>query len=305
MATFALSYLGSIVPGGVVPAIPVGVVGVLALTALTRDALARRAPWAVTCAGIAWFCASSAALTAFGRAPFGLDGAAESRYATGSAVFWCATLTYGIVAAASAGPHRRALAAATLAACCALTVAVGLGERTYLLEAEAQAARRDVIEDALLLGLHDPDANADEESGDRIVDVTPFIRSKGISIFSDGDARLVGRPLGEAGTLAAAACPADFAATSRPSIGPSGTVAAGTTSVETRLPRTRRVYLVDDGGRIVGLGTAPARGRSWKGYATAGTGQRLSAYALSDGGRLCAMGRVEVAPAPPSEREDG
>lgn len=297
VATFACAYLGSFLHPGVAASAVLGLVGVLLLSALAWDAASGRVrdPAVLAMLGIATFVAASALLTALGRASNDFEEATASRYATGAATFWSAMLP---VAARGLPLPRRAALPVAAALSCLLAGAAVVGDVPGLREMRSHAYLRSSDADGLALGLVDLDAFHRDESGDLVESVVPFLRDRGIGPFSGRWSKLRGTPLAAAGSVTDAGCPGTMAATARPALGTDAVVMEGKDPVRTFLPGPRRVFVADPRGRIAGFGSAgPGMGGGWTGYARATPGDVLAAYAASDLGRLCLLGRVRVAPA--------
>lgn len=121
MAAYTLAYLGA--PLGY-PSAPLaaawGVPGLLALAGSVLACRRRGVPLALLLPwlGLAAFAAASAALTAYGRAAFGLDQALTSRYQLFAAPFWLGLLVTALrawFAPDARSPRRAALAGGALA----------------------------------------------------------------------------------------------------------------------------------------------------------------------------------------------
>ncbi len=273
----------------------IGIAGVLAFRG-ERDAVR------LSLLGIALFAGASALATAVGRSAFGLDGIEASRYSTGAAVFWAATITNAWSISRGTPAAVLGRAAACLAAAILLE-ASSVGQAARGLEMEVRAVRYDAMEDAMLLGLYDvPALQAFEEPVDKAREMEPVLRRLRLSIFGSREARLVGRPLTEAVAQGAPplACAGGFSSAAVvPALGTDGVAVSGTSSLRSRLGRPGRIYIVDNGGRVVGFAHTGFEDRRWAGYARARPGATLAAWALSDAGRPCALGSsVVAAPAP-------
>ena len=294
-ASFAMAYLGSFLDPSVAASACLGVVGVALVARVGwRAATGReRDPAALAMLGIAAFVVASAAVTAVGRSVDDFGEATASRYATGAATFWAVALPLARRNLQSWRPGAGKAAAAMALLVAVVSVA---GDWRGLREMRSHAFLRSSDEDGLLLGLLDLDAFRRDESGDLVASVTPFLRERGIGPFAGRDAALPGSPLASAGTPTGASCPGALAATPRPSLGPDAVAMEGLDPVRTFLPGPRRVVVADAAGRIAGLGSAgPGMGGRWSGYARAASGSVLTAYAVSDLGRLCRLGAVAVA----------
>ncbi len=299
LVAFTAGYLGNFLRSSLWREVAFGGVGIAATLALagamawTRD----RDPVRLSLLGIALFVAGSAALTAIGRSAAGLGDVESSRYSTGAAAFWAATL---INAWSQSGRWRAGVLG---------RVAVSLGALVLLqtcwntqlamgADMERRATDYGVMEDALLLGFFDePAFRAFEDHVDKAREMVPELRRLGLSVFAGRDARLLDQPLSEVETPGAAAipCAGSFAsAVAAPEVGPDAATVSGTSSLRPRFGRPGRVYLVDGERRIVGFARTGFRGGAWKGYARAAPGSTLDAYAVSDGGRTCRLGSAIV-----------
>lgn len=312
---YVAAYLGSLwTSGQMVVALPVGAVGILATVAAVLRAARRPAtpPAALALVGIMLFVGAAAAVTASGRLSFGIGQALSSRYATGSAAFWAAQLSYWWIdppRPASARARRWAEAAARGAVA---VVAVAL---CRVILVEQRAARPAMAEqsfalaeatDLALLGLHDPAIlGRIAWSADEAERLLPVLRDNAISIFSLPEARMLGHPLGEIdGAAPVPSCAGRIDAVADASLGPEGVrVSGGAGPDGTDRRVVRRVLIVDAGGTVVGLGAGAVPGAArgaWRGYAVAPAGARLTAFGRRGGDGLCRIGDAIVSvPSPP------
>ncbi len=310
IVAFAAGYLGNFARFGAESQIALGAAGLIATAALAGRFVLRRDPDPVRLAllGIALFTIGSAALTALGRSADGLDGMTASRYSTGAATFWAATLVHGWSLSRSLGSG--VALRATLLRAVVSTAALVLLEASFWIQVpmglsmQVRVADFGAIEDAMLLGLLDRPALARlEEPADRAVDMAPVLRRLNLSIFRGRDAGLIGRPLSdvETPTATALACSGTFdGAIARPDLGPDGVAVSGTSRLRLRFGRPGRIYLVDAARRIVGFARTAFLAGGWRGYALAKPGTELAAYAVSDAGRTCRLASLAVSPAEPS-----
>ena len=303
LLAFTAGYLGNFADFGLSSQVAFGAFG-LAATAAIAGVMAvgrDRDPARLALLGIALFAVGSAAVTAAGRSADGLGEIASSRYSTGAATFWAATL----VNAWSLSLRSRQGAAWRAAACLAGLVLMQACWRDQIpmgIEMERRTVRYDAMEDALLLGLVDEPALAafDEPVGE-VREMAPVLRGLGLSIFAERDAGLIGRPLAEVEAPGGGPmrCAGRFdIALAVPALGLDGVAVSGLSSLRPRLGRPGRVYIVDADRRVVGFAHTGFGDGRWTGYAEARPGTALSAYALSDAGRSCALGSAPVAAAP-------
>ena len=294
---FAAAYLGTLIESDPREAVALGGCGLAAMTVIfARFALGRdRDSVRLALLGIALFTAGSAVLTALGRSSDGLDGAMASRYATGAASFWSAILICGWSLAGGAR-HRLPprLAVASLGLVLLETVVAAQAPTVAVLE--ERAFRRNVIEDALDLGLVDEAAlRAMDDDPAEVRDLVPMLSARNLSIFGSRTFHLVGRPLEEAGALDRQPCSGAFTAVADPALGPDGARIGGPGRIGRALAREGRIYVAAPDGTIRGLASVSDSGDGWRGYATAPVGMALRAFARLRSGRLCAIGTATVA----------
>ena len=294
---YTAAYLGNFLDPDIDAAVFFGICGLLALVIVfTRFAIGRdRDPTRLALLGIALFTAASALLTALGRFGDGIGGAMSSRYATGSALFWCAMLICGwSFSGSSSRPValRLVLAGASIVLLAAIVQIQAPGvsilqDRAYNRALIENALDQGLIDEAMLTGM-------DEFPG-QIRDITPFLRSRNISIFAGRDAHVFGRLLNQAGAVDVNPCWASFdSAESTPALGANGVRVSGTTGLHPVVPISGRVYLVDPRGTVVGFASTPFGQPTWSGYATAARDERLRAFARLGSGRLCEIGAATV-----------
>ncbi|MGF3021688.1 hypothetical protein ACQVP2_02520 [Methylobacterium aquaticum] len=297
-ALFAAAYLGNFLDPSLGATILLGTSGLIAVTALAgRFALGRDTdPARLALLGIALFAAGSAVLTALGRYPYeGITGAMSSRYATGSAVFWCALLVAGwsVSHGLRSGAGLRLLIGGVCFVLAAASLHALAPTTAFLIE---RAATQRAVEDALLQDLIDrPAIRALYTDPDQVRAMTPFLRERAISIFATPDARRLGRPVEEAGRIAPEGCPGAFDAARRDAdLGTGAVRVAGRAEARPWLPTLARVYVVNAAGRIVGFASTSPEGTDWSGAATAPDGE-LHAFLRTGSDGLCYLGTATVA----------
>lgn len=298
---FAAGYLGTFARFGHASQIALGCWG-FAATAVIVSVLAfrrERDPVRLSLIGIALFAAASALATAVGRSASGLEGVGASRYATGAAVFWAATIfnAWSLSREVAPGVLGRVAAALTAAI---LLEASATSQPARVLEMERRAVQYDAMGDAMLLGFYDlPALGAFAEPVEQARDMEPVLRRRHLSIFRSRDARLLGRPLADAEAPGAEplACAGSFStAVAVPALGVDGVTVSGTSSLRSRFGRPARVYIADAGGSVVGFAHTGFGDPRWTGYARARPGEDLAAWAVSDAGRPCRLGSLVVPP---------
>ena len=248
---------------------------------------------------LAGFVLASVAATAYGRIALGTEQAADSRYATPSLIFWCAIVLFWCPAAVGAG--RRTAACAALGAVMALLAAAALvAEATAWPALAARSTALRHVSDSLASGLYDGDAAASYENtpkGD-IVPLVPFLREHRLAAFADPDVAALGRSLTALGRIAPpTGCDGAVAARPDPALGPGGVRLAGTARDDGTGGAPSRILVTDRAGTVVGFGSASLPSQppwSWSGYATAGSGDALQAYARLTGGMFCRLGQATV-----------
>ncbi len=299
LTVYAAAYLGNFLDDEIIPAIFMGLVGLVALAAATCRAALRRDPDPAHLAliGIALFAAGSAFVTALGRSVDGIGGAMSSRYATGSATFSCAML---VLAWSLAREWRWAGVAIRLSVGVAAAILVGMAVREQAEDASFMRDQRysyNLHEDAFLLDLYDkPHFEALGQPMDRARLLVPWLRQNGLSIFAGHDAGLLGRPLAEAGPVSRTPCSGAFiAAIADPALGLNGVRVRGWAPMKQAYGASNRVYLVDAERTIVGFASTPFGANAWTGYAKAALGSAVSAFALDRTGLWCDSGRQTVA----------
>ena len=306
---YVATYLGGIVTTErISSAAMLGGLGLAAtLLATLRVVLAARPrPTALALWGVMLFIVATATVTASGRVCFGVVQALSSRYATGSAVFWAAQLTYWWVeppawpARLRPALTRGAVAVVAMVLCVAMVGGQG-GAKPQLY---VQSFARNEGANLLMLGLRDPatvrrTAWIDQE----VQDLLPTLEADRLSIFGTSEAMGVGHPVAERGALASPeSCGGTVtAAIADPALGPGGVRLAGLGWDGPDRHLVRRILVADPAGLLVGFGSGaiPAAGRSdWRGFAVAPAGTILIAYGVLPGDRLCRIGDATVGDAP-------
>jgi hypothetical protein len=304
---FTLAYLGNFLDPWRAGAIALGAIGAALVASdflrflLARDTNLKR----LTLHGVALFVGGSALLTAVGRLPHeGLDAAMSSRYTLASACFWCAVLI-GLWSR-SRQPHFRPIRLATLGALGATLLGAALvAQPPGAAILREQALLQDTIANALLLDFFDQNAiEISYTKPDWVRSMTPLLKERRMSIFATPDARLFGAPLADAGPVDAGACPGSFdAASVDETLGQGGVRVAGASSIDSAILTTLRIYLVDDGKKIIGFASRAADDAAWTGYAAAAAQTTLAAYARQTSGRLCLIGTQTISSADASHAE--
>jgi len=295
LAFYVAAYLGGIASDPPSRALAMGALGILSTVLATARAATRMGrPGASGLVAVMLFCGATAALTAAGRLQFGPEQALSSRYCTGSAAFWAATLVYWWT---NPLPWPRLHGAARFAI---IMVAVVLffplihNQRIMKSVVTEQAARRDRATDLLALGLKDKAVTeAISWPGTASDELLDWMQASNKAIFALPDVRAIGRPITDIGTVAdAPGCQGDVAeARSAPNLGV-GAVRVSGTAMDGGRPVTR-VFLVDDAGEVRGIASGHLADRApmaWEGYAVAPPGSHLRAYLLRTRGRLCPTG---------------
>lgn len=295
---FTAAYLGNFLDPAIEAAIFLGAAGSVGVAIIFwRFLLGRDSdPKRLALLGIALFAAGSAFLTALGRlSSEGIDGAMSSRYTTGSACFWSAVLICGW-SLSGQSKYPGVLRVSLGAACLVLVTAILQAPFPSASFLQDQAFMQDMVENALLQGLVDEAAiKATYTDPDWVREVTPLLKERGMSVFASKDARLLGRPLSEAGEVDTEACPGSFdIALSAPALGRNGVRVNGSATIEHLLPISTRVYLVAPERKIVGFASSPVGQPEWSGYATAELHTELHAFARRGSGRLCLVGASVV-----------
>ena len=296
---YAAAYLGNFLDPDIDSAVFFGACGLLALIiVLARFALGRdRNPIRLALLGLALFTAGTAFVTALGRFSDGIGGAMSSRYATGSALFWCALLICGwSVSEASSRTVAVALRLLIASASLVLLTTIVQKQAPWVSVLQERAFNRAMIENALDQGLVDEAMlTSMDEFPAQVREIMPLLRNRDISIFAGQDPHVFGRPLNEAGAVDARPCPGSFAsAESAPVLGANGVRVSGTSGLHPVIPVSGRFYLVDARGTVVGFASSPFGQLAWSGYATAARNERLRAFARLGSGRLCEVGTATV-----------
>ncbi len=305
LARYGLAYLGGIADTGVGGAILLGVVGVLAMLAAAIRVCRRRGarPDALALVGVMAFVAATAAVTATGRLDHGVSQALASRYATGSATFWAAQISYWwIDPPAWPNPHLGPKLArpAILVACLVLCFALSGEQRSARLPLAAQGFAQNDAANLFMLGLHDPAVAAEVAWSDADVQrLLPVMRDDRSSIFATPDFESIGRSVADRGSVASPdPCGGAVGdAVADPTLGQDGVRLSGTAWDGSAQHLIRRIVVADATGKLVGLGSGavPGAGPSaWRGFAVAPRGTALTAYGSLPGRRLCRVGEATV-----------
>ena len=315
VVVYILVYIGGPVgPFGLVVAGALGAAGLAATAFAVLRMIWRReqaAPRAALVA-IMMFVAATAAVTAFGRAFFGLDQALSSRYLTPACIFWAAQVVYWSSFARQKPPNRAALA---IFAAISLTVAAGATRAHFAQKGPVAENFRNLnlASDALLSGGDLPEAIELASPEPAVPErLAPFLDQRHLSIFSWPEAQWRGQPLREVfARIDDQACAGHFDDLSTPpeSI---GAAAAGWAWDRLRRRPVDRVVLVDSRDRIVGFASGGwdrgdvrkavsevrRKAVGWQGFVKLRDGGPVRAYAVLDRGRVaCELG----AHAPPEE----
>ncbi len=296
LAFYVAAYLGGIAASGFPPrALAIGALGILS-TVLATGRVATRVgrPQGCGLVAVMLFCCATATVTAAGRLQFGPEQAMSSRYCTGSAAFWAATLVYWWT---NLPPWPRLHGAARLAIAMmgvVLIVPVIDDQRIMKGPVTEQAARRSRATDLLALGLKDETViEAISWPGTATDELLDWMHVSEKAIFALPDVRAIGRPIADIGTIADdAGCQSDFAeARSAPDLGVGAVRVSGTATDGGRA--VKRIFLVDDAGQVRGIASGRLADRepmAWEGYAVAPPGSHLKAYLLRTRRRLCPGG---------------
>ena len=311
LAFYVAAYLGGIASDPPSRALAMGALGILSTVLATARAATRMGrPDASGLVTTMLFCAATATVTAAGRLQFGPEQALSSRYCTGSAAFWAATLVYWWT---NPPPWPRLHGVARLAI---ITTAVVLffplihNQRIMERAVTEQAARRNRATDLLALGVKDKAViEAVSWPGTASDELLDWMHVSEKAIFALPDDQAIGRPIADVGTIAAdAGCQGDVVeARSAPHLGAGAVRVSGTATDGGRA--VKRIFLVDDAGQIRGIASgrlADRKPMAWEGYAVAPPGSHLRAYLLRTRRRLCPGGpAVGIAPTDEAASADG
>lgn len=318
---YVAAYLGSLwTSGPVARAEAVGALGMVATVAvgwrILRDR--RPPPAALALFGVMLFVGVAAAVTASGRLEFGVAQALSSRYATGSAAFWAAHLTYWW-REPPLRPRRDTIAAHPQAAGAGrVGLAMLAGLLCFALAREQRAAKPQMAAqsfalaestDLLLVGLHDPAVlGRSAWAADDVERLSRVLADDHLSIFATPEAAALGHSIAALGAPASPdPCGGDVSALADPALGTGGVRVSGLAFYGPQRRLLRRILIADDTGRVVGLasGAVPGAPRStWRGVAVARGGARLTAYGLMPDGDVCRIGAAVVADGPAPARPD-
>ena len=298
---FLTGYLGSALGTDVRITQTFGTLGLLGTAAAAWRLWTRpeREPASLVLLTVMGFVVASAVATTFGRIAGGSGQAFESRYATPSEMFWIALVLFWFPVATR--PWAPRLGTASLAVLMAvLSVAAAYFEAAAWPAMAAQATAFHQVSDSILSGLYDSVAAGYENvTPDEIRLFVPFLRDHRLSLFATPAALYPGRQLADLGPVAAPeTCSGVITAKPDASLGAAGVRLSGEAWDRAKHEAIRRIVVVDGSGTVVGLGSASLPGGpppDWTGYAKAGTGQQLYAYAQLGGGAFCKLGRTKVA----------
>jgi len=271
LASYVAAYLGGIASDPPSRALAMGGLGILSTVLVTVRAATRMGrPDASGLVAVMLFCGATATVTAAGRLQFGLEQALSSRYCTGSAAFWAATLVYWWT---NPPPWPRLHGAARFAiimAAVVLSFPLIHNQRIMKRVVTEQAARRDRATDLLALGLKDKAVTeAISWPGTASDELLDWMQASNKAIFALPDVQAIGRPITDIGTVAdAPGSQGDVAeARSAPNLGV-GAVRVSGTAMDGGRPVTR-IFLVDDAGEVRGIASGTWRTeRLWPGKVT-------------------------------------
>lgn len=295
LAFYVAAYLGGIASDPPSRALAMGALGILSTCLATVRAVTRMGrPDASGLVAVMLFCSATATVTAAGRLQFGPEQALSSRYCTGSAAFWAATLVYWWTNPPPWPRLHGAARSALVMVAVVLSFPLIHNQRIMKRVVTEQAARRSRATDLLALGLKDKAVTeAVSWPGTASDELLDWLRASNKAIFALPDVQAIGRPITDVGTVAdAAGCRGDVAeARSAPNLGIGAVRVSGTATDDGR-PVTR-VFLVDDAGEVRGIASGHLADRAptaWEGYAVAQPGSHLRIYLLRTRGRLCHTG---------------
>jgi len=301
LLSYTAIYIGNFLEPDLRTARLLGLWGLVAMAGAAWTVVLRRDadPVRMALFGIMLFTAGTALLTGLGRLGMGLDQAFSSRYATGAATFWSAILIYWWC---FADRVRGALRLRCAVGATALVLVVGAvqsqGPQTGGMEVRARGQR--AATDALLLGFKDQVSF--EAVGDRSGPMdsgVAFIKARGLSVFGQREAGLVGKPIAQAGTMVERVlCEGSVeSALAAPDLGRDGVRVSGQASAHADLAMTGRIYLVGGTDAIIGLASRDpslADPAPWSGFAVSPAGTPLRAFARLSHGKLCELGDATV-----------
>ena len=301
LLSYTAIYLGNFLEPDLRAARFLGLWGLLAMAGAAWTIVLRRDtdPVRMALFGIMLFTVGSALVTGLGRLGMGLDQAFSSRYATGAATFWSAISIYWW---SFANRVRGATLLRFAIGATALVLVVGAvqsqGPQIGGMEVRARAQR--AAADALLLGLEDQgsfqaiyDVNGPVEAG------AAFLKARGLSVFGQRDADLVGKPILQAGPIVdRALCEGSVDnAAAAPDLGADGARVSGRGRARDGRAVASRIYLVDATDAIVGLASrdpGSADPELWSGFAVSPAGASLRAFARLSHDGLCELGEAAV-----------
>ena len=261
--------------------------------------------------GVMLFIVITGAVTAFGRAFFGLEQALSSRYFTPSAVFWSAQIIYWSSFVRS---ERRSWPAILIFATISVITVSGAARAHFRLRQHQEKQFHDLnlATDALLSGVGTTEA-ADLVVVDlsELAHLASFLDQQHLSIFSWPEARLRGMRLSEAfDKIDNQACLGSFDDIEIPSES-RGVAVSGWAWNRISETGVERIILVDSDDMIVGFASggwnrsdvpgqsAQVRNKrvGWKGFASLLGPGPVRAYAYLEQGRIaCLIGARAVPP---------
>lgn len=293
---YVLIYLGNPWRAGSVGlAVATGLIGVAATAAMgvlvARDGGRDRARAAMF--GIVLFIGMTAGVTALGRLSFGVEQALSSRYVTPANHFWAAhAVFWALTAQAEARAWlSRAVASAVIAA--------GLFLIPFQRQGQIQLA--DTHErvlagaSALLADTNDLDAIRTLYPDVTIpLQMSPFLRTRRLSLFADAPAEAAGAPFARAITPG---CEGGLDLLEPAPNSPTAWRARGRAWDPQAARPFSHVVLTDEAGKVLGVGLGNVlhgsdHGRAgWIGSLSRGVGTQVIAYGLRVDGSACELGR--------------
>jgi hypothetical protein len=260
--------------------------------------------------GVMLFVVMTGAVTAFGRASFGLEQALSSRYFTPSAVFWSAQIVYW---SSLVRRERRSWAAVPIFTVISVIAVFGAAQAHFglRLHQEKQFHELNLATDALLTGVDTVEAaNLVFVDPSDLSDLASFLDQQHLSIFSWSEARLRGMRLSEAfDKIDDQACLGAFDDSEIPSES-SGVAVSGWAWDRKNEIGVQRIVLVNSDDVIVGFASggfnrldvlhASAQVRNkrvgWKGFAKLLGPGLIRAYAYLEQGRIGCLIGARAAP---------
>ena len=298
---YLATYIGNFLDPDLWPALLLGLWGLLGFTLAAWRIVVSRDRDVVRLAlfGVMTFTVVSALVTSLGRVGFGIEQAFASRYSTGSGTFWSALLIFWW---SLADARRFGLILRGLIGLTALVLIYGAVSAQGAMKdgMAARAYQQRVATDALLLGLNDADSFGEVDSDSRsILDGAAFLKNRGLSIFDEYDAMLVGHSIADAGRLVGDdACVGSIeTADLMPNLGENGSRVSGKAWPRRGHRLTDDLYLADGNAKIVGFATREHSlddPSSWQGFAVAPPGTTLHAFVRLSGSTLCPLGQFVI-----------